>query len=344
MHNSLLSNRELVDCKQKAIAYLCSQISRKGSWNCFETLAGTSDEWVTAYVGCCVASMDDYEGRKLAEKAHKFLSGRRFFSSGWGFNKIVPCDADSTAWGIRLYELLAEQRPLGRKYRHALKFLLKHVDTSGGVCTYKKEGPIRYFTRLKKNISFEGWCSAHPCVTAAVANLKDPQLYFTLDNLRNNQRSNGSWMGYWWMDEEYTTGLAAAALHRNDPTEKKLQSAIEWGFDKMSGKKFVSTSIFPEGSCFATAWMLHLLSFSKQWDRVGHIVEWLVNKQQSDGSWNASAALRIPPPYCTDPESFLPWSTHGKGGGSIIMDKNSVFTTATVIFALEHYTQNCFSE
>ena len=262
-------------CKQNAIAYLANQMSPKGHWQCFETLAGTSDEWVTAFVGCSLASLENSEARRMAEMAHEFL--------------------------------LQKDKPLRRKYKRARRLLLNHVDRSGGIYTYKLEGPIRYFTKLKRNVSFEGWCSSHTCVTAAVANLQDPQFGFTLDYLRRTQTSNGNWIAYWWVDQEYVTALAAAALHRNDPNDNSVQDALNWGFAKMHERDFVATSLFPDGSCYATAWILYLLSFSGQGHRLINIVEWLVREQRHDGSWNASAALRIPPPFCTDPESFVLW-------------------------------------
>ncbi len=326
-------------CKRNGISYLASQMNRNGSWQCFETLAGKSDEWVTAYIGCCLGSMEDKEACSLAEKAHRFLSRRRFFSQGWGFNRIVPSDADSTAWSLRLNEILKKQNPLRRKYKKAQRLLLKHVNASNAVCTYRREGPIRHFTRLKKEISFDGWCGPHTCVTAAVANLEAQQFSLALDFLRNSQSSDGSWTAYWWTDPEYVTGLAVAALFRSKPSDKCVQAAFAWAFERMKEKDFVSTFLFPQGSCFATAWIIYLLSFSNERSSISRVVEWLLSQQRVDGSWNPSATLRIPPPNCIDPENYPSWSIDGKGGGSIIIDKNSVFTTSSVLFALENYSK-----
>ena len=139
---------EINDGILKGINDLHHQMSKKGSWQCFETLAGTSDEWVTAFIGSCLASLEINKASELAERAYSFLCGRRFLSAGWGFNKIVPPDADSTAWVIRLGECL--QKPLTRKYKRGIAFLQKHAYPSGGIATYRNEGPIRLFTALKK--------------------------------------------------------------------------------------------------------------------------------------------------------------------------------------------------
>ena len=75
------------------------------------------------------------------------------------------------------------------------------------------EGPIRFFTRVARNISFEGWCGSHSCVTAAAACLPlFKERAKGLEYLRQMQHPDGSWEAYWWSDPEYPTAFALEAI------------------------------------------------------------------------------------------------------------------------------------
>ena len=58
-------------------------------------------------------------------------------------------------------------------------------------------------------------------------------------------------------------------------------------------------------------------------------MNWLLSQQRTDGSWEASAQLRIPAPDQLDPAA-APDTT------SNYVDDLGVFTTATVVAALAH--------
>ena len=66
-------------------------------------------------------------------------------------------------------------------------------------------------------------------------------------------------------------------------------------------------------------------------------LEWLIENQNEDGSWSSSACLRIPPPYEKNPDAIYNWNMNGKGGRSIILDRNRIFTTITVIDSLSRF-------
>jgi hypothetical protein len=53
---------------------------------------------------------------------------------------------------------------------------------------------------------------------------------------------------------------------------------------------------------------------------------WLLERQRSDGSFPASARLRVPPPAALDPVDAPGTLTY--------LDRDRIFTTATVIAAL----------
>lgn len=327
-----------------AITFLLAARDSKGWWRDFDTLAGPSDEWVTAYVGSALASVpwaSDERASLAAREAWNLLRRRRWWSEGWGYNARVPADADSTAWALLLADGIDERRSF--RLRRARSFLSKHLRPEGGLATYAKDGPIRYFTRLQRHISFSGWCGTHTCVTALAATLGTPPLHAHLLNyLRATQASDGGWKGYWWCDDAYTTALAAEALASSvQPDDQgRVQAAVRWACRQVSDKNYASM-IQPGSSAFADAWHLRTLMLASADERrraqeaIHFLLERLLKGQRQSGSWTPSARLRIPPPDVRDPEEYRSWNHNGRGGGSIVLDHQALFTTATVLKALQ---------
>ena len=145
------------------------------------------------------------------------MDGRRDPSGGWGYNATVPPDADSTIWAVQLAERVAggASASLGA----ARAFLERHRRPGGGLATYADAAPVRADMGFPAWVSYRGWTSAHPCVTAAASNVRllgdQPD---ELDAyLRRTQRSDGSWPAYWWADREYATALAVLGLAGRRP-------------------------------------------------------------------------------------------------------------------------------
>jgi squalene cyclase len=325
----------------KAITFLRVSRGLDGWWWDFYTRAGFSDEWVTGYVGTALAAVPDSRASQMAQAAWGKLRSRRRRAAGWGYNKHVPTDADSTLWALHLVEAVGGAP--SRRVRRAHEMLARHVLPDGGVATYASEGPIRHFTRIKSSISMEGWCSAHPCVTAAAALCPAfSGREQALDFLCKTQSPDGGWNSYWWCDREYATAHAARALHnQGDPADNAhIQDAVEWARRRVGPDGAVRNNLFPGGSPFATALALYILALAGDRGAVreeaSRALDWLLAQQQPDGSWRPTAALRIPPASAADPETVSDWSIHsGGGGGTIVIDQRALFTVATVLRALQ---------
>lgn len=54
---------------ERGTAYLLRQRHGDGWWRDFDTLAGSSDEWVTVYVGCALSLHPDASAREAAHGA-----------------------------------------------------------------------------------------------------------------------------------------------------------------------------------------------------------------------------------------------------------------------------------
>jgi len=301
----------------RAVGFLVSQQAHTGRWSDFLLPAGPSDEWVTAFVGACLSEAPAGDARGAARRAWKALLRRRPEEAGWGYNRLTPADADSTAWALRLAGRLgiADEGRVAA----ARAFLAGHVMADGGVTTYAEGDSIRRYTRLPEGASFAGWQAAHACVTAAAAPALGPA---TLDRLGRLQGDDGNWQGYWWPDDEYTTALATEVL----PAARA--AAVGWAQTRV-GATGVVHSGEGEPSAWATAWCLRILgrgTTSAAHQARGQVVRWLVTAQHADGSWPASARLRVPMPGQVD--------ASGQERMVNALDQNRVFTTAAVAAAL----------
>lgn len=253
------SSNESLNAIRRGIAFLERSRQMDGWWRDFHTLAGPSDEWVTAYVAYALADLP--RGRDFSIAAWRLLVPRSR-SGGFGYAAHVPPDCDTTAWVCRLAERLGTTDT--SVYRHAVRFLRSAITADGGIPTYGKERPIRKFTGLDRAVSFEGWTSAHPCVTANVACVAGLRREFRsyLNNVRN---PSGTWEGYWWPSPSFPTMLACEALG---------EQCVDWRVDHRSAFDL---------ACALTVGV--------------PVREELLHQQLPDGSWPSSAHLRVPAPF-----------------------------------------------
>lgn len=269
------------------------------------------------FVGTCLLEAPAERTRRAARRAWEALLRRRGDEAGWGYNRLTPADADSTAWALRLAEALGTAE--AGRVTAARAFLAGHVLADGGVTTYAERDPIRRYTRLAEDASFAGWQAPHACVTAAAA----PALgLLTQDYLGRQQGDAGNWRGYWWPDDEYTTALATDVL----PATRA--AAVGWAQARLDPTGAVA-GLDGEPSAWATAWCLRILgrgTTAGAHEARAQAVRWLAAAQLADGSWPASARLRVPMPGHLD--------AHGQERMIETLDQNRVFTTAAVAAAL----------
>lgn len=334
---------DIDEASKKAISFLLHKQDKKGWWNDFYTLAGYSDEWVTGYIGSVLAEIPVKRAQNAVSTAWRLLKWRGFFSKGWSYSRYVPTDADSTAWVLKLAESLNKN---SLKVKRAQRYLDSSVTADGGIPTYANLNPIRKFIQFKDGESLDGWCSKHCCVTAAVACLGSLKNKTKLLNyLRNQQHGDGSWPAYWWCDREYSTALAVIALKAdtNQKDKAQIHQAVKWVLGRLDSKKYIRNKDYPTGSPFASSWAIHILieasnsGYKKARKDPHNLIEWLIEKQLTDGSWQSSSRLRIPHPYDKNPDKFNNWDKESLGSGSIRTDVNRLFTTATVLSALWKY-------
>jgi squalene-hopene/tetraprenyl-beta-curcumene cyclase len=329
---------ELDAARSAAVDFLVGARDSRGWWSDFDTLAGKSDEWVTAYVGSTLARLSDEPAQQAARDAWQRLRVRRRWRRGWGYNRFVPPDADSTIWSLSLAEALGLRPTL--RVRRALHFLSTGIDAQGGVATFPQASPIRRFTRLSGATGFAGWCSPHVCVSAAAAGLRSlPERASVLQFVRRSQAPDGTWPAYWWEGSEYSTALAVEALAGCAALSdaRRVEHAAATMGRRIAPDGAVRSTARPNGSAFATACVGIVMACAPESAATNAglrgAFSWLITNQARNGSWEASAYLRIPPPAVVDPDQYQHWTFGGRGGGSIVVDFG-VYTTATVLRAL----------
>ena len=279
------------------------------------------DEWVTAYVGAALAETSHDAACAAAHEAWRLLVERRQPSAGWGYNRFEPVDADSTAWGVRLAAAIgqADSWPA----RSARAVLSQHMLSDGGITTYRVTVcPRPKPEHLKPpDGSHAGWCqTSHACVTAGAAPIVGEP---TLDYLRKAQSADGNWRGYWWADDEYATALAAEALAGTGRPDdaRRVAAAAEWAGAHVGADGAIGNSPF------ATALGLRILQLGGGGPGPAQrAARWLLDRQETDGGWHASARLQNPRPDVTDPSTRPP--------AAATIDEARTFTTATVLTAL----------
>ena len=293
-----------------------------------------SDEWVSGYVGAALAGVRDARANAAAREALRVVLGRRGPASGWGYNLLTPQDADSTGAVLRLARALGTQPT--ERLAAALGVIAAHVDDDGGVATFLPQAGAELLPILSVAGRADGWCRPHVCVTAAVAVLDlgtGP-----LARLRREQRPDGSWQGYWWHDDEYTTARAVEALAAAGGHEREVDLAVRWAAARVGREGAVLSRASGEASPFATALALQAIALGAiSLDQpmpaaAKRAARWLMDQQGADGSWKPSAWLIAPSPDDVPREELLDarWT---------YVDDDGLFTTATGLSALTAYAE-----
>jgi hypothetical protein len=304
---------------ERGLAYLLSCQHPSGSFTDFWLPVGTSDAWVTAYVGLALHAVSGCswlpdDNRALADAAARraaaWLLDHQHARGGWGYNAAVSADADSTAHALSLLARLKLEIPA-----QAVAFLHAHRVGDLGFRTYAWAGD-----------SAHPWTQPCPDVSAAALRSLHDLGELTQTQLRaawvsmvgSVQQRNGLWEGYWWPSPAYPTGLALEVWNTAGRPPLRYFPA-RWP---------VAESAF-KMAAFDLAWALHTqtlldgLQTDLKPSQGSELTAHLLTLQTADGAWPSSALLRVPP-------------AHPTSGGVTLQgqDDRRIFTAASVLRAL----------
>jgi squalene-hopene/tetraprenyl-beta-curcumene cyclase len=326
-------SRHVTDAAARARRFLEAAQLTNGRWLDFRTRDLISSSWVTAYVGAALAHAGGSRG--ALEKARTWLGSNRHPRGGWGYGAVTPPDADTIANVIYFLARARGDEPSDPAIVEAVPSLLHYwVEPEGGFQTYQpvRGDPLHY--------PGSGWCDAHLSVTAMAG-----EALYAIDKdhhrsileacsrfLRARQCAAGFWEDYWWDGKTYGTYHAARLLFLMDD-RAPVRRSVEWTLEQAAAEGGFGNGEGGAAAPFHTALALRTLLLD---EKQGHshaarsAASWLLREQQSDGGFQAVPMLRVP-----EPETHAP----GESPKScpLVVDKNRLFTTATVLSALTDY-------
>lgn len=308
-------------------------------WSDFQTQAGASTEWVTAFALCALKR----HRPEPDPPAVRELWWVQRPTGGWGYNMEVPPDCDSTAWVLLA---LGPQYLRPSALLRAESYVVRHQEgTSGGFATYTTEDQIHRYIAVDPSL-VDGWTSPHGCVTAVAvqalmlsggARRHDSTIRRAVEYLLHREH-DGAWESYWWNGWAYATYHTLRAL--------ALTRALDPDIVSRAKRRLLMTQQQDGGwtdhdggssETFATAFSalaLLLISPTEGWEAVRTAAVWLTARQECDGGWPAVPILRLPPPPETDPTRQITWRTDTLGTGVQLRDQSRVFTSAAAVRCL----------
>jgi squalene cyclase len=335
---------------ERAFEFIQGGRNPDGLWSDFLTLAGESVYWVSGYVGYALGRYCGSREARLEEVGSKILD-RQGRDGGWGYGPGVPSDADSTSWCLLFLSKLGTQSRESRE--KASLFLLNHQSPlDGGFRTYATPKEVGRYMMLDQSISFEGWASSQTCVTGVAARAlvqagAQHGIDEAIEYIRRTQTAEGYWNPYWWSDKLYATVNCMEALKAREGNNDGVDGGIlgraqDWvARTQLSDGGWGDSSSTTEAVPFSTALAVRALMLAPGSPRVSEMIrkgaEWLLTRQQTDGSWNSHHILRIPHPSVKEPWKQSDWKRDGRAINAVIRDHRRLYTTATVLIALSDF-------
>lgn len=324
------------------INFIAREQENNGSWKDTPVNTWLSGYWTTGYVLNAISHLEERITEKInLSKAIAYLNQKE--TPGWPYIEGWVEDADST--NFALLGLIANNQVVSNE----IKELLTYQNEDGGFTTYKSPSVLLKFLNDPKIKDVSGWVQSHPCVSAGTLlvlsktegfdNEKNKLINYLLQNISENKL----WNSYWWTSEIYSTALIIeASLTIND---KSLNIAVQNALPSLINLQQANglfADAFNAEHIFYSALVLNALCSSKvifiQYkNQIVQLINAIINKQNEDGSWDSSYALRVPASGFLTPTEINQWRKNDLGQNIIIEDIHRIITTSTVLAALLRY-------
>lgn len=343
LSSDFVSNTNITLQLSLAKDFIAKQQNNDGSWLDYNTNAGMSNIWSTAFIlnNICDANFKD----TFIQKSTSFLLDNQQ-NNFWGYNTSMLPDNDSTS-----FVLLALYKNNGAISKKNIETYIAQQFISGGYSTYSDEKALSNYLKIPI-IEIQGWMQEHVCVSAVSYYLMETiNINHTIkDKLYNfllkHQNINGLWDSYWWTSPIYATSFIIQAYFINHTKlTERINKAIS-GLLVLQQNDGSFIDNHKVKSPFFTALAIIALSsnhsiFVKYYNKIRLATQWLLSQQTKDGSFLSTYALQIPEPNVANPKSIKTWSKEKNQVTNIIAnDFMRLFTTSTCIKALHLFNKN----
>jgi hypothetical protein len=340
-----LDKTEIDERKNLALQYLGSKLTTEGYWEEYINSAGVSNIWATAFIYSFVASIPHIQKYIQIDKVKNFLLTKSL--NGFSYNDIAPRDGDSTNFGLlALY-------CMDVNLSNNVGSLIEYQNSNGGFSTYSANdrNPLRKLMNFHDVADFGAWEESHMCVSAVSLYLLSQIRHgFNLEEIYQHVKSyilknqvKSSWPSYWWTSHLYATSFIVKAAFKSNDDDLQLASipAIKeinhtQNSNGSFGDKFLSESAFYTG-LVSDALSSTPKLYTSNSSRVKKSIEWIINNQFDDGSWNETNAMRLPSFNTKNPDEISAWPVSRSGLNVRAIEFNRLFSTATCISALNSY-------
>jgi squalene-hopene/tetraprenyl-beta-curcumene cyclase len=325
------------------IEFIQSKQCADGLWRDFETLAGASSDWVSGFVAHAISSLKSLD--EITLPVIENLMRRQRPNGGWSYNRTVPTDCDSTAWVLLALSTSPTWRPSAVK--RGIRYIEMHQNKIfGGFATYCLQDGIHKFIQAPVKAVVDGWVNVHGCVTSVAIQsllvhrvpIKSEIIQTSSQYLIRQKNDVGLWDSYWWKGYAYSTYHALRALSMcRVLREEEMKKTIQFLLSNQQGDGGWNDNFSKTSEVFGTAFIiLSLLLYpnSETLSASKRGIYWLINQQNSDGSWPSAPILKITPPMVMNPDTIKNWRINQLGTGVIIEDQERVFTSSAALWAL----------
>lgn len=329
-------NNDLANSIALSVNYIKHKQNIDGSWRESIHQRGISNVWATALIlSNLPGQLIKNDLSKEVANALAFLQKSRI-QKLWGYDPEWIEDADTTNFVLLSYlnnniDINKADVIEWNKYR----------TKDGGIRTYKDK---RYLLKMhddKYITDFSGWCSSHPCVSAASFYFitkynPNSSTFFSLKQYFNVLSEKEDY-SYWWTSPIYTWYYLAktySLLGDDQKTRQLVQKLMEYrnedgSFSDLYGKNFFYTGMGLD---------IMLNHFDDYQQEIEITVGFLLKNQYEDGSWANSHPLQLPDPASSIPKNF-PYALANYGTNVRAKEFNRLFTTSFVLHALYNYNR-----
>jgi hypothetical protein len=283
---------EIGELERAVARWLVARLEPDGLWRDFSLQPGRSDLWSSAWIGWGLAHVQDDVRVAWALQTVVRSLGACARPEGWGYNQRTSCDADSTAWVVRLFAVVSPAAA-----QRAMPALLRYVDPFGEAHTFVDPMEGR-------------WSGAHPDVTvmAGLAALDGGAAPGVIHRIRRavvagaafiapaegrlGERCSGPLPSFWWANPTYRLCWTLCFLSRCGGIPAALGADSNGWLASQTG---VDMPPFERA-----LQLLALLALGRVND---DLVAWhvcrLLDSCRGD-HWNGSAGLLVPPKQMPD--------------------------------------------